>query len=161
MYFDGAANMYGNRVFSDATLIIHQVTREWRTKDAKLIPYEELLTNLIKQFEVVSFHHLTRDKNHFADALTTLAAMIQLNYGVHVQPIQVESKSFLAYCLNVKEDQAEHPWFQDIKDYITKRSYPTGMTENEKKTLCHLAMTFFISKDVLYKRVMMVPYFAG
>ncbi|XP_054808656.1 uncharacterized protein LOC129310763 [Prosopis cineraria] len=26
------------------------------------------------------------------------------------------------------------------------------MTENEKKTLCRLAMTFFISKDVLYKR---------
>ncbi|XP_054808657.1 uncharacterized protein LOC129310764 [Prosopis cineraria] len=125
MYFDGATNMYGNRVgavivspkgkqfpmaiklefdctnniveyeaclnglraaiilsiqclkvFGDSALIIHQVTGEWRTKDAKLIPYQELLTNLIKQFKVVSFHHLTQDKNRFADALVTLAAMI-------------------------------------------------------------------------------------
>ncbi|XP_054780820.1 uncharacterized protein LOC129288323 [Prosopis cineraria] len=155
MYFDGAADMHGNgvgaclKVFGDSALIIHQVIGEWRTKDAKLIPYQELLTNLIKQFEVVSFHHLTRDKNHFVDALATLAAMIQLDCGVHVQPIQVEARSFPAYCLNVEEDQEEYPWFQDIKDYITKRSYPTRMTENEKKTLCRLAMTFFISKDVL------------
>ncbi|XP_054808687.1 uncharacterized protein LOC129310801 [Prosopis cineraria] len=140
------------KVFGDSTLIIHQVTREWRTKDVKLIPYQELLTDLIKQFKIVSFHHLTRDKNCFADALATLVAMIQLDCGVHVQPIEVKARSFLAYCLNVEEDQEEYPWFRDIKDYITKRSYPTGMTKNEKKTLRHLAMTFFISKDVLYKR---------
>ncbi|XP_054806254.1 uncharacterized protein LOC129308909 [Prosopis cineraria] len=140
------------KVFSNSALIIHQVTGEWRTKDVKLIPYQELLTDLIKQFKVVSFHHLTRDKNRFADALATLAAMIQLDCRVHVQPIQVEARSFPAYCLNVEEDQEEYPWFDDIKDYITKRSYPTGMTENEKKTLHHLAMTFFISKDVLYKK---------
>ncbi|XP_054781967.1 uncharacterized protein LOC129289186 [Prosopis cineraria] len=112
----------------------------------------ELLIDLIKLFKVVSFHHLTRDKNCFADALATLAAMIQLDCGVHVQPIQVEARSFPTYCLNVEEGQEEYPWFQDIKDYITKRSYPTGMIENEKKTLHRLAMTFFISKDVLYKR---------
>ncbi|XP_054782000.1 uncharacterized protein LOC129289234 [Prosopis cineraria] len=155
IHFDGAANMHGNgclKVFGDSALIIHQVTGEWRIKDVKLIPYQQLLTNLIKQVEVVSFHHLTRDKNHFTNALATLATMIQLDYRVHVQPIQVEARSFPAYCLNVEEDQEEYPWFQDIKDYITKRSYPTGMTENEKKTLCRLAMTFFISKDVLYKR---------
>ncbi|XP_054801430.1 uncharacterized protein LOC129305422 [Prosopis cineraria] len=147
------------KVFGDSVRIIHQVIGEWRTKDAKLIPYQELLTNLIKQFEVVSFHHLTRDKNCFTDALATLAAIIQLDYGVHVQPIQVEARSFPAYCLNVKEDQEEYPWFQDIKDYITKRSYPTGMTENEKKTLRCLAMTFFVK--MFYTRgVMMVPYFA-
>ncbi|XP_054795773.1 uncharacterized protein LOC129301225 [Prosopis cineraria] len=166
MYFDGAANMHGNGVgavivspegkqfpvFGDSALIIHQVTGEWRTKDVKLIPYQELLTDLIKQFKVASFHHLTRDKNRFADALATLAAMIQLDCGVHIQPIQVEARSFPAYCLNVEEDREEYPWFQDIKDYITKRSYPAGMTENEKKTLRRLAMTFFISQDVLYKR---------
>ncbi|XP_054797600.1 uncharacterized protein LOC129302733 [Prosopis cineraria] len=140
------------KLFGDSTLIIHQVTGEWRTKDVKLIPYQELLTNLIKQFEVISFHHLTQDKNHFADALATLAVMIQLDCGIHVQPIQVEARSFPAYCLNVEEDQEEYPWFLDIKDYITKRSYPIGMIENEKKTLRRLAMTFFISKDVLYKR---------
>ncbi|XP_054811516.1 uncharacterized protein LOC129312805 [Prosopis cineraria] len=140
------------KVFGDSALIIHQVTGEWRTKDVKLIPYQELLTDLIKQFKVASFHHLTRDKNRFADALATLAAMIQLDCGVHIQPIQVEARSFPAYCLNVEEDREEYPWFQDIKDYITKRSYPAGMTENEKKTLRRLAMTFFISQDVLYKR---------
>ncbi|XP_054797568.1 uncharacterized protein LOC129302695 [Prosopis cineraria] len=99
------------KVFSDSALIIHQVTGEWRTRDVKLIPYQELLVDLIKQFKVVSFHHLTRDKNCFTDALATLAAMIQLDCGVHVQPIQVEARSFPAYCLNVEEDREEYPWF--------------------------------------------------
>ncbi|XP_054821799.1 uncharacterized protein LOC129320397 [Prosopis cineraria] len=99
------------KVFGDSILIIHQVTREWRIKDVKLIPYQELLTDLIKQFEVVSFHHLTQNKNHFANALATLIEMIQLDYGVHVQPIRVEVRSFPAYCLNVEQDQEEHPWF--------------------------------------------------
>jgi len=47
------------------------------------------LTQLIEEFEEVTFEHLTRDKNQFADALATLAAMIQLDYGVMLNPYRL------------------------------------------------------------------------
>ncbi|KAJ9135135.1 hypothetical protein P3X46_032349 [Hevea brasiliensis] len=62
-------------VYGDSALIIYQVKGEWQTKDPKLIPYQKYSLELIKKFEEISFTHLGRDKNQFADALATLAVM--------------------------------------------------------------------------------------
>lgn len=43
-------------------------------------------------------------------------------------------------------------WFHDIKNYIKNREYPTGASTTEKKTIRHLALSFFITNDILYKR---------
>ena len=105
-------------VFGDSALIIYQVKGEWQTKDAKLMPYQEYLVHLIEQFDEINFHHFNRDKNQFADALATLAAMIRLDCGVQIQPIQIESQKAPAYCLNIEEGSDDHPWFIDIKNYL-------------------------------------------
>ncbi|KAJ9167191.1 hypothetical protein P3X46_021859 [Hevea brasiliensis] len=68
-------------VYGDSALIIYQVKGEWQTKDSKLIPYQKYLLELIKKFEEISFTHLSRDKNQFADALATLAVMAQIEEG--------------------------------------------------------------------------------
>ena len=39
-------------------------------------PYNEYLNTLVEQFDEVRFDHIPRDKNQSADALTTLAAMM-------------------------------------------------------------------------------------
>ncbi|KAJ9147664.1 hypothetical protein P3X46_029799 [Hevea brasiliensis] len=62
-------------VYGDSALIIYQVKGEWQTKDPKLIPYQKYLLKLIKKFEEISFTHLIRDKNQFADALATMVVM--------------------------------------------------------------------------------------
>ena len=77
------------RVFGDSALIIYQVNGEWQTKDAKLVPYQKYLTQLIAKFEEVTFSHMSREKNQFADALATLAAMSKLDICTEVQPIQI------------------------------------------------------------------------
>ncbi|XP_057985313.1 uncharacterized protein LOC110656876 [Hevea brasiliensis] len=51
-------------VFGDSALIIYHVKGEWQTKDPKLIPYEKYLLELIKEFEEISFTHLSRDKTN-------------------------------------------------------------------------------------------------
>ena len=92
-------------VFGDSALIIYQTRGEWQTKDTKLIPYQKFLSQICKEFDNISFTHLTRDKNMFADALATLAVMIELNRGVHVQPIRVESRDEAVYCAVVEEEK--------------------------------------------------------
>ncbi|XP_058003987.1 uncharacterized protein LOC131180654 [Hevea brasiliensis] len=68
-------------VYEDSTLIIYQVKGEWQTKDPKLVPYQKYLLELIKEFEKISFTHLSGDENQFVDALATLVAMTQMEEG--------------------------------------------------------------------------------
>jgi len=117
-----------------------------------LIPYQKFLIQLIEEFEEITFEHLTRDKNQFADILATLASMIQLDCRVHVQPIQIKARQSPVYCAVTEEPSSEPPWFFDIMNYIKDRTYPTGISDNDKKTLKHLAMGFFLISEVLYKR---------
>src|SRR5215469_11676093 len=78
--------------------------------------------------------------------------MVKLDYGVHVQPIQIQTRSTPAYCQNVEEEVDDQPWFHDIMVYIKQGGYPSEATDNDKKTIRRLAMNFFLSGGVLYKR---------
>jgi len=78
--------------------------------------------------------------------------MIQLDYGLHIQPIQIKARQSPVYCAITNEASNESPWFVDIKNYIKDRTYPVGISDNDKKTIRRLAMGFFMSNDVLYKR---------
>ncbi|XP_057985291.1 uncharacterized protein LOC131170243 [Hevea brasiliensis] len=102
-------------VYGYLALIIHQVKGEWQTKDPKLIPYQKYLHELIKEFEEISFTHLSQDKNNFADVLATLVVMTQMEEG-----------------------------------QITE--YPPGASKNERRMVRRLAMGYFPSGEVLYKR---------
>ena len=44
------------------------------------------------------------------------------------------------------------PWYFDIKQYKRYREYPYGALENDKHTIRRLAMKFFLSDKVIYKR---------
>ncbi|PKI70821.1 hypothetical protein CRG98_008788, partial [Punica granatum] len=62
-------------VFGDSMLTIFQTLGQWKTKDAKLVPYHEYLEKLIENFDDISFIYTPRMTNQFADALATLASM--------------------------------------------------------------------------------------
>ncbi|PKI35911.1 hypothetical protein CRG98_043699, partial [Punica granatum] len=58
-------------VFGDSMLTIFQTLGQWKTKDAKLVPYHEYLEKLTENFEDISFTYTPRMANQFADALAT------------------------------------------------------------------------------------------
>ncbi|RDX75264.1 Retrovirus-related Pol polyprotein, partial [Mucuna pruriens] len=118
------------KVFGDSALVIYQLKGEWETRDAKLIPYQVHIKEMAKSFDSIIFHHIPREENQMADALATLAAMIQVNAG---------QEMYLGL------DEA----YLDEKSYgrITERKY-----ENDKRTLRWLASGFFLNDKVLYKR---------
>ena len=77
--------------------------------------YYEHLISLTKESEEITFDYLTRDKNHFANALATLAIMTKLDLEVEVRPLQVAVRKEPAYCLNIEEEPDYRPQFHDIR----------------------------------------------
>ena len=94
--------------YGDSSLIIFQTRGEYKTKDPKLIPYHQHLVELIKKFKDVSFVYVPRSQNQFADALATLASMIQITEGTKIQPLKVRVEDEPAFCFiakNTSEDE--------------------------------------------------------
>ncbi|RVX01340.1 Transposon Ty3-I Gag-Pol polyprotein [Vitis vinifera] len=105
MYFDGAANHSGYgigvllisphglylgirtalelgirqiEVFGDSNLVLRQIQGKWKTRNVKLRPYHAYLKLLVGRFDDLIYTHLPRAQNQFADALATLASMIDI-----------------------------------------------------------------------------------
>ncbi|XP_057975292.1 uncharacterized protein LOC131162705 [Malania oleifera] len=87
----------------DSTLVIHQVTGEWENRDSKLVPYQGYIQEIIKGIDSISFSHLPRENNLIPDALETLVALIKVELGVEIDPIQIRIQLELAHCAVVEE----------------------------------------------------------
>ena len=59
--------------------------------------YHQTLDILILRFEKLTFTHLLRENNRFADALATLSSMVDISLGVKMRPIIIEQKYMSAY----------------------------------------------------------------
>lgn len=88
-------------VYGDSLLIINQVKSQWKIKHANLIPYQQCLIELVERFDEVTLTHLYRDQNSFANALATLATMIDIPEGETVCPIEVTQRDQPAYCYHI------------------------------------------------------------
>ncbi|XP_017984296.1 PREDICTED: uncharacterized protein LOC108663596 [Theobroma cacao] len=140
------------KVYRDSTLVICQMRGEWETRDSKLVPYKKLVTELSKQFKEICFNHLPREENQLADALATLAAMFKIKEMADVRPFDLEVREVFSHCLNVEEEVDGKPWYHDIMKYIKHQAYPENATDNDKRALRRLTMSFFFREEVLYKR---------
>ncbi|XP_012461563.1 uncharacterized protein LOC105781585 [Gossypium raimondii] len=126
------------KVYMDSALVIYQLKGEWETRDPKLISYEGC--------------YLPREENQMADALATLALMIQVNRLEVMRPIQMSIYETPAHCYNIEEEgKDDHPWYQSILQYVTNREYPSQATENDKRTLRRIAIEYVLDGEVLYK----------
>ena len=43
-------------VCADSALVIYQLKGEWETRDPKLIDYQKLVLELVKEFDDITFH---------------------------------------------------------------------------------------------------------
>ncbi|XP_030458826.1 uncharacterized protein LOC115679385 [Syzygium oleosum] len=92
------------KVFGDSTLIILQTVDEWKTRDAKLIPYHDYLEELVTEFNEISFDYLSRYHNQFDDALATLSSMLQVTNRLEIEPLKIEVLTRPAYCMALIEE---------------------------------------------------------
>jgi len=139
-------------VYGDSALVVQQVKGEWETRDQKLIPYQAYIKGLMEYFDTITFHHISRDDNQLAYALATLSSMFEVNQEGELPKIKMRSHEQPAYCSFIEEELDSKPWYYDIKQYLKKREYPEGASENDKRMLRRLAMKFILNGEVLYKR---------
>ncbi|XP_070017726.1 uncharacterized protein [Nicotiana sylvestris] len=111
-------------VIGDSDLLVHQVLREWATKNTKILLYLYNVQDLIKIFTKIEFKHVPRIQNEFTDTLATLSSMIQHLDKNFIDPIPVGIQSQPTHCAHVEEETDGNPWFHDIKEYLAKREYP-------------------------------------
>lgn len=138
----------GIDVYGDSTLIICQIIGDWRTKDSKLILYHRRLSELVQQFRKITFTYLPRSDNRFADALATLAAMVQIPEGREVHPLEVGVRDEPAYCMVVEAEPDGKPWYHDVKTYMQSRTYPEGATEPDKKTIRRMSLQYYLDPAI-------------
>ncbi|XP_071905959.1 uncharacterized protein [Coffea arabica] len=137
---------------SDSDLLVHQTLKQWITKDSKILPYHCSLLTLAKQFQNLEFRHLPRARNAFADALVTLASMIQYPDELKIEPIQIQLQDKPAHCWVADESSDTMPWYKDIKEFLKTGSYPQHASSKDKSFLRRMVSKFFLSGEVLYKR---------
>jgi len=123
-----------------------------QTKDEKLRPYQEYLSELARKIEEIKFTHLGREGNHFADALVTLASMTRIDFGHKVRPVHIDTRNNSTHCCLVERGIDGNPWYYDIKNFIQNQTYPMGASTIDKKTLRRLAMDFYLDREILYKK---------
>lgn len=78
------------KFLGDSKLVISQVRSEWKTKNKRLIPYQELARHLVKQLKEISFTHVSRVHNKLADSLATLASVVQMPLHRSMESFVVE-----------------------------------------------------------------------
>ncbi|WJZ98443.1 hypothetical protein VitviT2T_016964 [Vitis vinifera] len=142
MYFDGAANHSG---YGISVLLIsphgdhipRSIQGHWKTRDVKLRPYHAYLELLVGRFDDLSYTHLPRAHNQFADALATIASMIDIPVDTVVHHLLIESRSVLAYCYLIDEVELDDglPWYHDIYQFLRLGIYLEVATTKDKKAL--------------------------
>ncbi|XP_020540520.1 uncharacterized protein LOC110010926 [Jatropha curcas] len=92
--------------FKDFIMIVSQALKKWKIKEQRLVPYHQHLD----QFKELSFHNLTRAKNQSADALATLALMVDVNPDMVNKPLNVQIRQQPAHCCSIQLIDGK-PWF--------------------------------------------------
>ncbi|XP_025983172.1 uncharacterized protein [Glycine max] len=106
----------------------------------------------LKFFNDISFHYIPRKENQMADALATIASMFQLTTHGDLLYIEFKCCGKPAHCCLIEEEQDGKLWYFDIKRYIEDKEYPREASDNDKRTLRRLAVGFFLSGGIMYKR---------
>ncbi|WKA03771.1 hypothetical protein VitviT2T_021860 [Vitis vinifera] len=165
MYFDGAANHSGYGIgvllisphgdhiprsirlaFSDR----HPTTNNIVEYEACILGLETALELGIRQREVFGDSNL----NQFADALATLASMINIPADATVRHLLIESRSAPAYCCLIDDAEPDDglPWYHDIYRFLRLDMYPKATTAKDRRALRQLAARFVICGETLYRR---------
>ncbi|XP_004243948.1 uncharacterized protein [Solanum lycopersicum] len=132
-------NVYELLVIGDSDLLIHQVQGEWVVKNPNIIPYVQYVQKLCKRFRKIEFRHTPKIQNELDDA-------------DYIDSLDIELKEHPLHCSHVEAKPDGLPWYFDIKKYLESGTYPENAKSNQKKLIRHMALNFFLSGEILYRR---------
>ncbi|XP_077248926.1 uncharacterized protein LOC143888404 [Tasmannia lanceolata] len=164
MYFDGASNSKGKGV----GIVLISSQDEHIPISIKLdfdytnnvAEYEACIAGLeaalsLESFHNISFTYISRLRNRFADALATLASMVDIPVGVKVRPLAIKRHVVPAHIHMVQiaaRCLVRKPWYFDIKNLIFGRGNPPEASLTERRASQKLASRYVICGGDQYRR---------
>ncbi|RVW92172.1 hypothetical protein CK203_027060 [Vitis vinifera] len=138
----------------------HPATNNIVEYEACILGLETALELGIRQMEVFGDSNLVlrqiqgEVQNQFADALATLASMIDIPVMPLFDLCLIESRSAPAYCCLIDDVEPDDglPWYHDIYHFLRLGVYPEAATAKDKRVLRQLATRFVICGETLYRR---------
>ena len=100
--------------------------------------YHDKLMMLIPCFKELTFTHIPRMQNRFADSLATLASMIEIPMDVKARPLFIEQRNQSGHCVVDaldEEERVELPWFTDVHNYIAYGLYLKEASEKDRRMI--------------------------
>ena len=94
-------------------------------------------------------------QNQTADALATMASIMDGPKEDEARPIVLEQKEEPTYCMTIEEDEGkngEGEWYSDILQYLKDGTYPKFAGKNDQLTIQRLSTNYIICGEMLYKR---------
>ena len=98
---------------------------------------------------------MPRMQNQIADALATMASMMDGPKEDETRPIMLEQKEEPTYCMTVEEDEGndgEGEWYSYILQYLKDGTYPESVDRNDQLNIRRLSTNYIICGERLYRR---------
>ncbi|XP_026442921.1 uncharacterized protein LOC113342670 [Papaver somniferum] len=154
------------RITSDSQLVIRQIEGSYSTNDPSLQKYKKLVTELAFQIPKISWRHIYRKDNRFANALAFIPSMlvdptaryikIQTLFSPSIKK-EKEEDADVMIIENTEEEQAnkDADWRTHLHLYLEKGEVPRNRLEAHK--LNSKATNYELRDGVLYRKSFLGP----
>jgi ribonuclease HI len=141
-------------VYGDSLVVISQINKEWDCSNDSMGKYCSAVRKLEDKFEGLEFHHVERDRNTAADALSKLgSSRTQVPPGVFVQEVLHPSISLdrIEEC-NILSQLESDPddWREPIIRYIKNEEEPDDKNTTER--IARQSAHYTLIGETLYRR---------
>ncbi|CAN1273992.1 Retrovirus-related Pol polyprotein from transposon 412 [Linum perenne] len=115
------------KVFSDSAIIVNQLSGVYEVREETQAPYNDQAKIALKDFETTEIHHVAREDNTHADALSNLATALSFEDG---RMITVEKEREEGECMVVNDETRVTPtvplidWRTPIRTFIETDTLP-------------------------------------
>jgi hypothetical protein len=141
-------------VYGDSLVVISQINKEWDCLNDSMGMYCRAVRKLEDKFEGLEFHHVERDRNAVADALSKLGSnRTQVPPGVFVQEVSRPSISLdrVEECNVLSQPESDSDdWREPIIRYIKNEEESDDKTAAEH--IARQSAHYTLIGEALYRR---------
>jgi ribonuclease HI len=141
-------------VYRDSLVVISQINKDWDCSTDSMGKYCTTVRKLEDKFEGLEFHHVERDRNAAADALSKLgSSRAQAPPGVFVQEVSRPSISSdqAEECNTLSQPESDpNDWREPIIRYIRNEEEPDDKAATER--IARQSAHYTLIGGALYRR---------
>ncbi|GLJ30929.1 hypothetical protein SUGI_0616100 [Cryptomeria japonica] len=145
------------QVYGDSQLVIRQVNDDYETKDEKLIPYKHMVDFIKTKFTAIHFSQVPRMQNKSADAMATIASMLNMPHNMDKCEFLVKQLLVPSFDIPTADVMCvlvgpNSPWYNDIYQYLKSQTLPPNLSANQHRAFIRQIAKYVIIADTLYRR---------